>query len=221
MHSAGILHSILADRTQQVAIVSGVHEGMYGCVLSIELPNVLVKFENDEVVDVPKSDVIAVDPTTHLSISHANGSARESKKRKLTVKTPTDTSEACTKRKNRQKRNIWVTQHILVRIVSKRFEGGRYYRKKARIVDVVSEDVCVLMLENGKLLEGVSQDMLETVLPEPGGIVLILMGTSTGEKATLIEKSTSKGTAVVQLQHDLSLLNCDMDDVSAFAPSEG
>ena len=108
-------------------------------------------------------------------------------------------------------------QHIMVRIVSKSLDGGKYYRKKAKIVDVISGDTCVLMLENGKMLEGISQSQLESVLPDPGGTVLVVRGEGRGEKATLLEKSNSKGTALVQLQHDLSVRECSLDDVSTFA----
>jgi len=128
----------------------------------------------------------------------------------------TSYEEGSERKSHKRERDIWVRQHIIVRIVSKSFQGGRYYRKKATVVDVVSGDVCVLMLEDGKLLEGISQDLLESVLPDPGGAVLIVLGEGKGERATLIEKSNSKGTAVVQRQ-DLSLQKCRADDISAFA----
>jgi len=40
----------------------------------------------------------------------------------------------------------WLRPHIRVRIIDKHLKGGKYYLKKARVVDVVHRGVCTLQV---------------------------------------------------------------------------
>lgn len=49
----------------------------------------------------------------------------------------------------------WLRPHIMVRMVSKSFENGKYYNKKVRVLDVTGHNECTIQLESGKLVEGI------------------------------------------------------------------
>ena len=107
----------------------------------------------------------------------------------------------------------WVEPDLVVRIVNKKSYGSLYL-KKARVVDVTSPEECTLemVLDPGKrLVEGVAVRALETVIPPPGGNVLILNGELKGLTATLVEKK--KDTAVLQTHADFEYVEMALDDV--------
>merc|ERR1711959_51952 len=64
------------------------------------------------------------------------------------------------------KQKSWIFPLIRVRIVDEWLEGGLLYNKKAQIVDVPSPSIADICLEDSdKLVQGVNQSQLETVVP--------------------------------------------------------
>lgn len=118
------------------------------------------------------------------------------------------------RRSGKEEPKAWLYPNIRVRIVSKSFQGGRLYLKKAVVADVLSPRECVLELEGGEVLSHVSQRVLETALPKRGGRVMVLLGPFRGNHGKLLEK---KGEAAsVQLSEDFSLHNFTFDDIAEY-----
>lgn len=112
----------------------------------------------------------------------------------------------------------WLYSNIRVRIVSKSFQGGRLYLKKAVVADVLSPRECVLELEGGEVLSNVSQRVLETALPKRGERVMILQGPFRGQRGKMLDK---KGEAAsVQLNEDFSLHNFTLDAIAEYTGDE-
>jgi len=125
------------------------------------------------------------------------------------------------KRRRVEKEVVWVYPNLAVRIISKSFKHGQFYRKKATVVDVVSDDNCTLVLDDGnKYLEGISQKMLETVIPIPGKKVMIVRGNEKGKFGTLFEKSRDKQTGrervVIKMSGTMELRSFRLDDISEY-----
>ncbi|GBG90266.1 hypothetical protein CBR_g50444 [Chara braunii] len=117
----------------------------------------------------------------------------------------------------------WLMGGIKVRIVNKELSGGKVYLKKATVADVVGfapatrKMLCDVVLdENGKILQGVDESSLETVLPKRGGRVLIVSGSLRGQGGRLMDKNLDKGWALVQLHEDLAHVQVQLDDVAEF-----
>ncbi|CAL4930140.1 unnamed protein product [Urochloa decumbens] len=92
----------------------------------------------------------------------------------------------------------WLHSHIRVRVVSKKL-GKRLYLMKGKVVDVVSPTACDVVMEDGsEVVQGVGQDMLETVLPRTNGMVLVLYGTHKGVCGRLVEKNSEEETGLVE-----------------------
>lgn len=116
----------------------------------------------------------------------------------------------------------WVEPDLVVRVVSKRGHGDLYL-KKARVVDVTSPEECTLelFLDPGKrLVEGVAVSALETVVPQPGGNVLILNGELKGLTAVVVEKKRETETVVLQTHGDLEYVEMSLDDVCYYLGSQ-
>ena len=110
----------------------------------------------------------------------------------------------------------WLASHIKVRIISEEFKRGRFYLKKGKIVDVIGPMICdVLMDESGEILQGVSQEILETALPRRGGSVLVLSGRHKGCYGTLVEKD-SKRTAIVRDEDNHELIKVRLEQIAEY-----
>lgn len=98
---------------------------------------------------------------------------------------------------------FWLRPQLRVRIIDKRFKSGKYYNCKVEIVDVVTRDTCICKTQEGKLLEDISQSMLETVIPktEPS-YVMIVDGKYRGQLGEIIKKDKEKCRATIQLLSD-------------------
>ena len=101
--------------------------------------------------------------------------------------------------------------------MSKKYGGGREYAKKGVVVEMAGRGVCaVRMDESRRTLEGVCERHVETALPKAGGRVVVLIGEARGGVGTLIERSSAKQKATVQLASDLSIATYSLDDVAEF-----
>lgn len=92
----------------------------------------------------------------------------------------------------------WLQSHIRVRVVSEKL-SKRLYLMKGKVVDVVGPTTCDIMMDDGsQLVQGVEQDMLETVLPRTNGRVLVLYGKHKGMYGHLVEKNSEEEIGLVE-----------------------
>jgi len=82
----------------------------------------------------------------------------------------------------------WLFEGISVKIVDKHLADGKYYKKKGEVVAVMDEFVAVVRpFDHEKVKLQIDQEGLETVIPKPGGEVLVLNGYQRGNRGTLDE----------------------------------
>lgn len=161
------------------AISSGPHEGLYARVVQ-ELAKdevVVLLLASEEEVVVTKSD-LNLTVGEHLSennpaLKYINKTKHHSSKSKKDAPKSSTSSDS-------RPSATWLCPHIVVRIISKKFEGGKYYNKKGHIVDVFGKNECTVQLPGGALVEGIQQTGLETVIPKAGGKVMIVNGLNKG-----------------------------------------
>lgn len=116
-----------------------------------------------------------------------------------------------------KKQVSWLTSHIRVRVISKDFKGGRLYLKKGQVLDVVGPATCDISMDNGKeIIQGISQDVLETAIPRRGGPVLVLYGKHKGVYGSLVEKDSDKEIAVVRDADTHALINVRLEQIAEF-----
>jgi len=96
--------------------------------------------------------------------------------------------------------NFWMRPDLRVRLVDEKYKKGKHKNEKVIIIDVLSRDECICKRENGSVLEGISQNMLETVIPKnDDAYVMILDGELKGQVGQILERDRSKNLAHVQL----------------------
>ena len=101
----------------------------------------------------------------------------------------------------------WLMKDILVRIISKQLDNGKWFQRKAIVDRVVGTKAQVTILDSGpKTSDGgqeitVSQDDLETVVPKQAGKrVKLLRGTHRGQSALVQELKPHKYRARLELE---------------------
>ncbi|KAF7836563.1 protein MOS2 [Senna tora] len=167
-----------------VRIVGGRDVGLKGKVVrKVEDKWVVLELlKNEEEVKVGIDDIAelgsieeerCLKKLKELKIQHADKDKdskkkrhRDDERRRGHGEVKMDVKRDSKKEEDRKKQVSWLASHIRVRIISKDFKGGRLYLKKARILDVVGPTTCVISMDDSKeIIEGVSQDFLETAIP--------------------------------------------------------
>ncbi|XP_059461467.1 protein MOS2-like [Corylus avellana] len=111
----------------------------------------------------------------------------------------------------------WLKSHIRVRIISKQLKGGRLYLKKGEVVDVVGPTTCDISIdESRELIQGVSQDLLETALPRRGGPVLVLYGKHEGVYGNLVRRDLEQESGLVQDANNHELLRVPLEQIAEY-----
>ncbi|XP_026518864.1 G-patch domain and KOW motifs-containing protein-like [Terrapene carolina triunguis] len=71
------------------------------------------------------------------------------------------------------------------------------------IEDVLSPDTCVCRTEEGQVLDGIREAMLETVIPRGAADwVLVVLGEHAGRVGRILQRDQQRSRALVQLQRD-------------------
>ncbi|KAJ3093094.1 hypothetical protein HK102_009526 [Quaeritorhiza haematococci] len=112
----------------------------------------------------------------------------------------------------------WLRPHIRIRIISKSFGNGRYYKHKGIIQDVIAGGSAIVKTDEGELVEGVLERHVETCIPAVGKDVLVVRhdeeSSLVGITGKVLDKSSTTEKVVVQLDHELEIRCADLMDVS-------
>ncbi|KAM5337836.1 G-patch domain and KOW motifs-containing protein-like [Glossophaga mutica] len=111
----------------------------------------------------------------------------------------------------------WLHRDLRVRCVDRLLRGGQYYNTKMTIEDVLSPDTCVCRTDDGQVLEGVREDMLETLVPKvQGSRVMVVLGPQAGRVGHLLGGDREQSQAVVHLRRENQLVELHYDAVCEY-----
>ncbi|XP_023553930.1 protein MOS2-like [Cucurbita pepo subsp. pepo] len=213
---------VLSTIGKHVRIIGGRDAGLKGkivekldhdlLVLKLRDEHVKVKVRATDIVELgSKEEERFLRKLEELKVQDENKGQR--RRREVVEKRENGTKDE--ERKN--SRMSWVTSHIRVRIISKDFKGGKFYLKKGEIVDVVGPSICDISIDGSReLVQGVSQELLETALPRRGGPVLVLYGKHKGVYGSLVERDLDKETGVVRDADSHELLNVRLEQIAEY-----
>ncbi|XP_012507781.1 PREDICTED: G patch domain and KOW motifs-containing protein isoform X2 [Propithecus coquereli] len=116
----------------------------------------------------------------------------------------------------------WLHRDLRVRFVNKLHKGGQYYNTKMTIEDVLSPDTCVCRTDEGRVLEGLREDMLETLVPKAeGDCVMVVLGPHAGRVGHLLGRDRARSRALVQLRRENQVVELHYDAVCQYVgPSD-
>jgi hypothetical protein len=104
----------------------------------------------------------------------------------------------------------WLVEGIAVRVVDERWRGGRFFRRRGTVRDVLAPGLAEVQLAAAAggaegaavLLTGVPQAVLETALPKVGGRVLVVKGPHKGGAGELLQRDARSQVGAVRLDDD-------------------
>nr|XP_020027182.1 G patch domain and KOW motifs-containing protein isoform X1 [Castor canadensis] len=116
----------------------------------------------------------------------------------------------------------WLHRDLRVRFVDKLHKGGQYYNTKMTIEDVLSPDTCVCRTDEGRILEGLKEDMLETLVPKvEGKRVMVVLGPQAGRVGHLLGRDRTRSRALVQLHRESQVVELHYDSICQYmGPSD-
>jgi len=144
-----------------------------------------------------------------------------SKKAKSKVVEVSD-SDSCSSPEVKRKKVIrtWVQAGLRVRCVDSKWKDGKYYNVKMEVIDVVTQELCDCRTDQGKLVQDVRTDKLETLIPkQEGGVVMVVRGSSSGQLGRVVARDKSRYIATVQLIHTEEVLSLDYDNICEYVRS--
>lgn len=103
----------------------------------------------------------------------------------------------------RNRKDYWLCEGIIVKVLSKKLADKGYYKKKGVVKKVIDKYVGEIEMLDTKHVLRVDQAELETVIPQIGGLVRIVNGAYRGSNARLLSIDTDKYCAKVQLEKGL------------------
>eukprot|EP00667_Euglena_gracilis_P008434 EG_transcript_8538 len=105
----------------------------------------------------------------------------------------------------------WVLRRLCVRVVAR----GPHYTKKGHVYDITDRCRCSVRLEDGTLVDGVTEDQLETIVPKQAGqSVMVVRGKYRGRVARLHSRDSTKERCVLQI--DTHVESMPFDNVCVF-----
>eukprot|EP00043_Microstomoeca_roanoka_P004503 m.50099 g.50099 ORF g.50099 m.50099 type:complete len:585 (+) comp12524_c0_seq1:76-1830(+) len=123
--------------------------------------------------------------------------------------------------KRSKREEIWVCPDIRVRVVSETYQRGKQYNKKVRVVDVMSSDSITCLTDEGKMLEGLRQKDLETLIPKQlGDRVIVVKGKYRGHVGTLLDRLKKREEVLLQFEDDSRPHTASFDDVCEYLGQE-
>mmetsp|Transcript_7302 Transcript_7302/g.21522 ORF Transcript_7302/g.21522 Transcript_7302/m.21522 type:complete len:400 (+) Transcript_7302:390-1589(+) len=99
-------------------------------------------------------------------------------------------------------RGFWLRKGLVVKIMSAELKPAGLYKQKGIVICLVSEQVGEVELMDGSAAVQVHQSQLETVIPQPGGRVMVLNGPFRGTPAELVSIDVDKFQARVKVVAD-------------------
>jgi len=195
-----------------ISIISGAYEGLFGRVLSMFNDTLQTRLSDLRTVRVNIEDAVLLN-LSNLNKEHpARKFARQEILEEKKIEKKIEKEDEIIKEE--KKKIEWLRTFLKVRIISKSLKNGKYYKKKAIIIDVPDIFHCTLkVIDDNQIIENVFETMLETVIPTKGDDVICVKGKYRGSIGSLIEKSNSKEICVIQFHEDDEIRKIHYDDV--------
>ena len=117
---------------------------------------------------------------SNLELIRQREEERKAKQARLSAE-----AEAKAQASSESRKDYWLLEGIVVKIMNKKLGDGKFYKKKAYVKQVIDRYGAKVSIIDGKATLTIDQDELETVLPSIGGSVLVVNGRYRGLRAKL------------------------------------
>jgi len=152
--------------------------------------------------------------------SRSRSPSKKSKSKVIEVSDSDSGSCSSPEVKRKKVTRTWVQAGLRVRCVDSKWKDGKYYNVKMEVIDVVTQESCDCRTDQGKLVQDVRTDKLETLIPkQEGGVVMVVRGSTSGQLGRVVARDKSRYLATVQLIHTEQVLTLDYDNICEYVGS--
>ena len=148
--------------------------------------------------DVPNSSTKSELSSASKPLTTIELLMQEEEKRKKTV---------AKKEEKESRKDYWLHENIVVKVMNKKLSGGKFYKRKAVIRRVMDQYVGeVKLLEDGVITKTtlrLDQDDLETVIPKIGHKLLVVNGRGRGCRGTLLKINEEDFNVDIKLEEGI------------------
>lgn len=163
-----------------VKIIGGQHEGLFAKVIS----SAKSLDDQDEYISVELTKSQAVLQIKRKRLEKTTTEQQFEKKREV-------------KQESKEKKPLkWIKEGLVVRIVSKSYQDGKFYNMKVRITSIVDQFEFIGACSD-HILTDLREKHLQTVIPSTQGQIMVLRGKLEGELATVMSKDKKRERVTV------------------------
>eukprot|EP00434_Breviolum_minutum_P037609 symbB.v1.2.033354.t1/scaffold4121.1/size44329/5 len=168
--------SAIASASANAAAVKSVKPPAKDASEGVEKRNVLAEaFEGHEERELQDSKKRKLSTVEKIRLEH-----EEAKRQKLQQEAPDSPSESSSSGSE-----PWLCEGIIVKVMHQDLAGGKYYRKKGKVVRVRQQFAAEIRMVEGRDLIRLDQEVLETVIPNLGKPVMVVKGPFRGKTARM------------------------------------
>jgi len=168
--------SAIASASANAAAVKSVKPPAKDASEGVEKRNVLAEaFEGHEERELQDSKKRKLSTVEKIRLEH-----EEAKREKLRQEAPDSPSESSSSGSE-----PWLCEGIIVKVMHQDLAGGKYYRKKGKVVRVRQQFAAEIRMVEGRDLIRLDQEVLETVIPNLGKPVMVVKGPFRGKTARM------------------------------------
>jgi len=168
--------SAIASASANAAAVKSVKPPAKDASEGVEKRNVLAEaFEGHEERELQDSKKRKLSTVEKIRLEH-----EEAKRQKLQQEAPDSPSESSSSGSE-----PWLCEGIIVKVMHQDLAGGKYYRKKGKVVRVRQQFAAEIRMVEGRDLIRLDQEVLETVIPNLGKPVMVVKGPFKGKTARM------------------------------------
>uniref|UniRef100_A0A1B6CFY9 DNA/RNA-binding protein Kin17 WH-like domain-containing protein n=1 Tax=Clastoptera arizonana TaxID=38151 RepID=A0A1B6CFY9_9HEMI len=157
-------------------------------------PNVSIKTKSD----FKNEKDLRIKPST-TSNKTSSSEKSDLKKRKVSALDEIIREEE-KKRKETPKKDFWLSENIIVKVVTDSL-GTKYFNKKGVVIEVIDKYCAKVKMLDSEVKLKLDQNHLETVIPAVGRNVKILNGAYSGLVAELVDINPKKYCAILKISH--------------------
>lgn len=203
--SSASASSAIASASANAALAAKAPEGeKKKNVLADPKKNVLADaFEGNEEREIQDSKKRKLSTVEKIRLEH-----EEAKQKKLRQDAPDSPSESSSSGSE-----PWLCEGIIVKVMHPDLAGGKYYRKKGKVMRVREQFAAEIRMLEGRDLIRLDQEMLETVIPNLGKAVMVVKGPFRGKSARMKTVDLEGFCVSVELDDSRVVENLKYDQV--------
>lgn len=173
-----------------IVILSGKHKDLKGKIKTILNNNcvIILNCNLDEVI------------TPITNISKLNDSSNNNIINDTTI-TDNNNNSLISKKKLK-----WIQPNLIVKIISKKYENGKYYNKKGTVIDIIDKYTFQLKIGTTILTDVTEKDIITTIPKQPGSKIKIITNQNT--EGIILQFLKSEKQALIK--------HCDSDTVCKY-----